>query len=233
MMGPSSNDKTTLLIALECHLSGTITFNGQPFSNAMKRKIGFVTHDDVLYPHLTLALLRCQNSIIGGQLERGVYGGERKWTKPPLKGWFPQCVGFAPWVAMNPTDFLLDLANGVAMGDTNEDQLPLCGQSYQPTLMIVVFFQPMIGVGQIHGWLNPGERGGQREDCGGLGCCPCPWTPLVAIQHRPLARPGLFVLLYSVMCTQGLGFAIGVAVMDEKSVVTLGAIIVITFLPRI
>ncbi|KAL4586544.1 hypothetical protein LXL04_011180 [Taraxacum kok-saghyz] len=58
MMGPSGSGKTTLLTALGGRLpgktSGTITYNGQPFSSSMKRKIGFVTQDDVLYPHLTV-----------------------------------------------------------------------------------------------------------------------------------------------------------------------------------
>ncbi|XP_042061846.1 ABC transporter G family member 9-like [Salvia splendens] len=41
---------------------------------------------------------------------------------------------------------------------------------------------------------------------------------------------GLFVLLYSVMCSQGLGLAIGAAVMDEVSAVTLGTVIMLIFL---
>ncbi|XP_020252076.1 ABC transporter G family member 9-like [Asparagus officinalis] len=58
MMGPSGSGKTTLLTALggrlSSHLTGSITYNGRPFSNSMKRSIGFVTQDDVLYPHLTV-----------------------------------------------------------------------------------------------------------------------------------------------------------------------------------
>lgn len=74
MLGPSGSGKTTLLTALGGRLSGkvegTITYNGQPFSNSMKRNTGFVTQDDVLYPHLTVtetlvftALLRLPNTI--------------------------------------------------------------------------------------------------------------------------------------------------------------------------
>ncbi|TYG71808.1 hypothetical protein ES288_D05G428600v1 [Gossypium darwinii] len=74
MLGPSGSGKTTLLTALGGrlggHLNGTITYNGKPFSNSMKRKTGFVTQDDVLYPHLTVtetliftALLRLPNSF--------------------------------------------------------------------------------------------------------------------------------------------------------------------------
>ncbi|GAV73295.1 ABC_tran domain-containing protein/ABC2_membrane domain-containing protein [Cephalotus follicularis] len=58
MLGPSGSGKTTLLTALGGRLpgkvSGTITYNSQPFSSSMKRKTGFVTQDDVLYPHLTV-----------------------------------------------------------------------------------------------------------------------------------------------------------------------------------
>lgn len=114
MLGPSGSGKTSLLTSLAGRLpgkfSGTITYNGQQFSSSMKRKIGFVTQDDVLYPHLTvletltyaallrlpneltneekieqaelvimeLGLTRCRNSMIGGQLFRGISGGERK-----------------------------------------------------------------------------------------------------------------------------------------------------------
>lgn len=58
MLGPSGSGKTTLLTALAGRLpgkvSGTITYNNQTFSSSIKRKTGFVTQDDVLYPHLTV-----------------------------------------------------------------------------------------------------------------------------------------------------------------------------------
>ncbi|KAI4313992.1 hypothetical protein L6164_026935 [Bauhinia variegata] len=58
MLGPSGSGKTTLLTALAGRLagkvSGTITYDGQPFSSSMKRKIGFVPQDDVFYPRLTV-----------------------------------------------------------------------------------------------------------------------------------------------------------------------------------
>ncbi|GMP65717.1 hypothetical protein CsSME_00026397 [Camellia sinensis var. sinensis] len=74
MLGPSGSGKTTLLTALggrlRGQLTGTITYNGEPFSNIMKRNTGFVTQDDVLYPHLTVtetlvfaALLRLPNNF--------------------------------------------------------------------------------------------------------------------------------------------------------------------------
>ncbi|TYK16457.1 ABC transporter G family member 14 [Cucumis melo var. makuwa] len=74
MLGPSGSGKTTLLTALggrlSGKLSGKITYNGQPFCGATKRRTGFVAQDDVLYPHLTVAetllftaLLRLPSSL--------------------------------------------------------------------------------------------------------------------------------------------------------------------------
>ncbi|CAA2968961.1 ABC transporter G family member 9 [Olea europaea subsp. europaea] len=232
MLGPSGSGKTTLLTALGGRLggrlSGSITYSGKPFSNAMKRNTGFVTQDDILYPHLTvtetlvytailrlpngisgkekvnhaeavisqLGLSRCRDSIIGGPLLRGVSGGERKrvsigqemlinpsllFLDEPTSGldsttaqrivhtlWelanggrtivmtihqpssrlfymfhkvlllsegnplyfgkgleamdYFSSIGFSPSVAMNPSDYLLDLANGVSTNDSREDQ---------------------------------------------------------------------------------------------------------------
>ncbi|KAM0046521.1 putative ABC transporter, AAA+ ATPase domain, ABC-2 type transporter [Helianthus debilis subsp. tardiflorus] len=114
MLGPSGSGKTTLLTALGGRLTGKlagkITYNNQPFCGSTKRRTGFVTQEDVLYPHLTvtetllftamlrlpncltrdekvnhverviaeLGLTRCQNSMIGGPLFRGISGGEKK-----------------------------------------------------------------------------------------------------------------------------------------------------------
>ncbi|CAL1408345.1 unnamed protein product [Linum trigynum] len=75
MLGPSGSGKTTLLTALAGRLpgkisGGTITYNASPFSSSMKRRTGFVTQDDVLYPHLTVletltyaALLRLPKTL--------------------------------------------------------------------------------------------------------------------------------------------------------------------------
>ncbi|GFZ11312.1 ABC-2 type transporter family protein [Actinidia rufa] len=176
MLGPSGSGKTTLLTALGGRLSGrltgTIAYNGEPFSNIMKRNTG------------------CKNSIIGGPFLRGVSGGERKrvsigqemllinpsllFLDEPTSGldsttaqrivstlWelanggrtvvmtihqpssrlfymfhkvlllsegnpvyfgkgantmdYFASIGYAPLVAMNPSDFLLDLANGMCI----------------------------------------------------------------------------------------------------------------------
>ncbi|KAM7279320.1 hypothetical protein ACFE04_006454 [Oxalis oulophora] len=234
MLGPSGSGKTTLLTALggrlgEGKLTGKITYNNKHFTNLMKRNTGFVTQDDVLYPHLTvtetlvftallrlpnnftsqekkmhaeavitqLGLTKCKNSIIGDPFLRGVSGGERKRVSigqemlinpslllldEPTSGldsttaqrivstlWdlatggrtivmtihqpssrlfymfskvlllsdgcplyfgegsgamdYFASIGYSPSLAMNPSDFMLDLANGVtpdeAVGDQN------------------------------------------------------------------------------------------------------------------
>ncbi|KAL8215789.1 hypothetical protein R6Q57_022626 [Mikania cordata] len=231
MLGPSGSGKTTLLTAiggrLGGKLGGTITYNNKPFSSTMKRNTGFVTQDDVLYPHLTvtetlvftallrlpnsfthqqkithaedvidqLGLTRCKTSIIGGPTLRGISGGERKrvsigqemlinpsllFLDEPTSGldsttaqrivstlWelarggrtivltihqpssrlfymfhkvlllsegnslffgkgsevmsYFESIGFSPCVAMNPSDFLLDLANGISSDDSNQE----------------------------------------------------------------------------------------------------------------
>ena len=59
LMGPSGSGKTTLLNLLGGRLvqssgDGSITYNDQPYSKYLKSKIGFVTQDDVLFPHLTV-----------------------------------------------------------------------------------------------------------------------------------------------------------------------------------
>ncbi|KHN36795.1 ABC transporter G family member 9 [Glycine soja] len=231
MLGPSGSGKTTLLTALGGRLRGklygSITYNGEAFSNSMKRNTGFVTQDDVLYPHLTvtetlvftallrlpntiskeekvkkakdvidqLGLTKCKDSIVGSPFLRGVSGGERKrvsigqemlinpsllFLDEPTSGldsttaqrivstlWELACggrtivmtihqpssrlyylfhkvlllsegnslyfgkgseaieyfsnIGYAPALAMNPADFLLDLANGIYTDESNTD----------------------------------------------------------------------------------------------------------------
>ncbi|KAH0735996.1 hypothetical protein KY285_011703 [Solanum tuberosum] len=196
ILGPSGCGKTTLLTGLggrlvKGHLDGVITYNNNPFSSSMKRSIGFVTQDDVLYPHLTvyetlvftallrlpktysvvektahcdaiipqLGLTKCKDSIIGDSLLRGISGGERKRVSigqemlinpslllldEPTSGLDsttalrivstlkdlanggrtvamtihqPSSIGFPPLVAMNPSDFLLDLSSGILSDD--------------------------------------------------------------------------------------------------------------------
>ncbi|KAL8166200.1 hypothetical protein V2J09_007699 [Rumex salicifolius] len=81
MLGPSGSGKTTLLTALGGRLggrlAGSITYNDKPHTNNLKRSVGFVTQDDVLYAHLTVtetlvytALLRLPNTLTKEQKVR-------------------------------------------------------------------------------------------------------------------------------------------------------------------
>ncbi|GMJ01466.1 ATP-binding cassette G26 [Hibiscus trionum] len=58
LMGPSGSGKTTLLKIIGGRLTdnvkGNITYNDIPYSPALKRRIGFVTQDDILLPQLTV-----------------------------------------------------------------------------------------------------------------------------------------------------------------------------------
>ncbi|KAM5559230.1 ABC transporter G family member 22 [Rosa sericea] len=133
LMGPSGSGKTTLLNLLggriaRGNVSGSINYNDQTYSKYLKSRIGFVTQDDVLFPHLTvketltyaallqlpktltkeqkekravdviyeLGLERCQDTMIGGSFVRGVSGGERKRV----------CIGHE--IIINPSLLFLD-----------------------------------------------------------------------------------------------------------------------------
>ncbi|KAI5070568.1 hypothetical protein GOP47_0014911 [Adiantum capillus-veneris] len=66
LMGPSGSGKTTLLNLLGGRhnnvqggdgnntMKGTILYDGAPYNKALKPRMGFVTQDDILYPHLTV-----------------------------------------------------------------------------------------------------------------------------------------------------------------------------------
>ncbi|KAL6275344.1 hypothetical protein ACE6H2_018945 [Prunus campanulata] len=58
LMGPSGSGKTTLLKVIGGRIldnvKGKITYNDIPYNQALKRRIGFVTQDDVLFPQLTV-----------------------------------------------------------------------------------------------------------------------------------------------------------------------------------
>ncbi|XP_024986727.1 ABC transporter G family member 22-like isoform X2 [Cynara cardunculus var. scolymus] len=82
LMGPSGSGKTTLLSLLGGRLTdpntgGSITYNDQPYSKLLKSRIGFVTQDDVLFPHLTVketityaALLRLPKTLMKQEKEK-------------------------------------------------------------------------------------------------------------------------------------------------------------------
>ncbi|XP_068658198.1 ABC transporter G family member 25-like [Aristolochia californica] len=114
ILGPSGSGKSTLLNILAGRLqgnyTGTVLANGHSLNKSVSRRTGFVTQDDILYPHLTvketlvfcsllrlpktlstkektrvaesviaeLGLAKCENTIIGNSFIRGVSGGERK-----------------------------------------------------------------------------------------------------------------------------------------------------------
>ncbi|XP_058088254.1 ABC transporter G family member 25 [Magnolia sinica] len=114
ILGPSGSGKSTLLNVLAGRLqgsyTGTVLANGRTMTKPILRRSGFVTQDDILYPHLTvketlvfcsllrlpktlsnkekvrvaesviseLGLGKCENTIIGNTFVRGVSGGERK-----------------------------------------------------------------------------------------------------------------------------------------------------------
>ncbi|XP_075509345.1 ABC transporter G family member 25-like [Primulina tabacum] len=76
ILGPSGSGKSTLLNALAGRLhhghglSGTVLFNDRRLTKEVVKRTGFVTQDDVLYPHLTVretlvfcSLLRLPNSV--------------------------------------------------------------------------------------------------------------------------------------------------------------------------
>ncbi|XP_076903549.1 ABC transporter G family member 25-like [Bidens hawaiensis] len=75
VLGPSGSGKSTLLNALagrlpEHYFTGTVLANGRKMTKSVLKRTGFVTQDDVLYPHLTVretlifcALLRLPTSL--------------------------------------------------------------------------------------------------------------------------------------------------------------------------
>ncbi|GMH22411.1 hypothetical protein Nepgr_024254 [Nepenthes gracilis] len=79
VLGPSGSGKSTLLntLAGRLHghsLTGSILANNRKLTKSVLRRTGFVTQDDVLYPHLTVretlifcALLRLPNSLSRGE----------------------------------------------------------------------------------------------------------------------------------------------------------------------
>ncbi|CAL5432947.1 unnamed protein product [Camellia sinensis] len=82
LMGPSGSGKTTLLSLLggrvrESTPRGSITYNDQPYSKFLKSRIGFLTQDDVLFPHLIVretltyvALLRLPKTLTKQEKEK-------------------------------------------------------------------------------------------------------------------------------------------------------------------
>ncbi|RVW48888.1 ABC transporter G family member 25 [Vitis vinifera] len=75
VLGPSGSGKSTLLNALAGRIqghcfTGTVLANGRKLTKPVLRRTGFVTQDDILYPHLTVretlifcSLLRLPNTL--------------------------------------------------------------------------------------------------------------------------------------------------------------------------
>ncbi|KAL1187082.1 hypothetical protein V6Z11_A01G223600 [Gossypium hirsutum] len=128
LMGPSGSGKTTLLNLLGGRLiqstgGGSITYNDQPYSKFLKSRIGFVTQDDVLFPHLTVketlmyaARLRLPKVLTRQQKEKRAVDviyelGLERCQDTMIGGSFVRGVsgGERKRVCI---EFLLDLANG-------------------------------------------------------------------------------------------------------------------------
>ncbi|KAF2314297.1 hypothetical protein GH714_025147 [Hevea brasiliensis] len=305
----------------------------------MKRNTGFVTQDDVFYPHLTvvetliftallrlsnsltkenkiklaeavinqLGLNRCKNSIIGGPFLRGVSGGERKrvsigqemlinpsllFLDEPTSGldsttaqrivsivWeqakvgrtiittihqpssmlfymfdkglllsdgnplyfgkgsevmdYFSSVGYTPSVAMNPSDFILDLANGISpCSDSSDNQATVKSlvSAYKSTLSEKLKAE----VQEIDNQLQDGVEDKQFEK----------WATTWWQQFTVLFRRGVKerkhqsfsglkigqVLVVALLAAQGLGLALGAVVMNQKSAAALGSVIMLSFL---
>ncbi|KAJ6817273.1 ATPase [Iris pallida] len=76
VLGPSGSGKSTLLTILagrsSARHSGSVLANGARFTKPVLRRTGFVTQDDVLYPHLTVreTLLFCAMLRLPGAVTR-------------------------------------------------------------------------------------------------------------------------------------------------------------------
>ena len=85
VLGPSGSGKSTLLNALAGRLrgqalTGSILINDKKLTKQTLKRTGFVTQDDVLYPHLTVqetllycALLRLPNTLTKSEKITTVY----------------------------------------------------------------------------------------------------------------------------------------------------------------
>jgi len=113
IMGPSGSGKTSLLNILAGRANaassdGYVTLNGDVINKTLRRRISYVTQEDIFFPNLTveqtlkfaaelrlkesfdvkmqivddiinaLDLRKCATTIIGGNLIRGISGGEKK-----------------------------------------------------------------------------------------------------------------------------------------------------------
>ncbi|KAL6901819.1 hypothetical protein ACP4OV_004695 [Aristida adscensionis] len=213
LMGPSGSGKTTLLSILGGRASGAagavegcISYNDEPYCKSLKRRIGFVTQDDVLFTHLTvketltyaallrlpktmtrqqkeeramdiiyeLGLERCQDTMIGGSFVRGVSGGERKRV----------CIGNE--ILINPSLLFLDeptsgLDSTTALRivqllhDIAEDGKTVITTIHQPSSRLFHKFEKLILLGK-GSLLYFGKASEAMPYFQSIGC-----TPLIAM----------------------------------------------------
>ncbi|KAI4306245.1 hypothetical protein L6164_029538 [Bauhinia variegata] len=162
LMGPSGSGKTTLLKVIGGRLlenvKGKITYNDVKFNAAVKRRIGFVTQEDVLFPQLTVeetlvfsAFLRLPANMSQQQkyarvettmmelgLERcrhtkikGISGGERKRTS----------IGYE--ILVDPSLLLLDEpTSGLDSTSANRLLVTLQGLATTGRTIITTIHQP-------------------------------------------------------------------------------------------
>ncbi|CAA6661534.1 unnamed protein product [Spirodela intermedia] len=203
LMGPSGSGKTTLLKIVAGRLSdnvkGSITYNDIPYSSALKRRIGFVTQDDILFPQLTVqetlvfaAFLRlptkyepptkapegrvypqgtgCRNTRIGGGFVKGVSGGERKRTS----------IGYE--ILVDPSLLLLDEpTSGVDSASANRllqilRRLAKAGRTiittiHQPSSRIFHMFDKLLLISDGHP-MYYGEASNSMQYFSSLGFVP-------------------------------------------------------------
>ncbi|KAI7728690.1 hypothetical protein M8C21_019061 [Ambrosia artemisiifolia] len=195
LMGPSGSGKTTLLSMLGGRLTdhtagGSITYNDQPYSKSLKSRIGFVTQDDILFPHLTVketityaALLKLPKTLTKQAklkqaedvirelgLERGVSGGERKRVSigneiiinPSLLFLDEPTSGLDSTTALRIIELLQDIA---------EADKTVITTIHQPSSRLFHKFDKLILLGK-GSLLYFGKASEAIEYFSSIGCCP-------------------------------------------------------------
>ncbi|KAI7748326.1 hypothetical protein M8C21_006640 [Ambrosia artemisiifolia] len=115
LMGPSGSGKTTLLKViggrLRDNIKGSVTYNDVPYSPALKRRIGFVTQDDVLYPQLTV-----EETLVFAAFLRlsGSMSQKQKYERVEV---------ILKELGLERLEFLLDLATGQVNDITAPDDI--------------------------------------------------------------------------------------------------------------
>ncbi|KAI4370738.1 hypothetical protein MLD38_019053 [Melastoma candidum] len=212
MLGPSGSGKTTLLTAIGGRLGGgrlegRVMYNGRPFLNSLKRATGFVTQDDIMYPHLTVAETLMYTALL--RLPKTLSKPEKSdmnhlQDKIGLLFFYSAFWGFFPMfnaIFTFPQErSMLDKERSSGMYRLSSyflarivGDLPM--ELILPTIFLTITY-----------WMS-----GMHPD-------------LVTFLRT------LLTLLYSVLVAQGVGLAIGALVMDQRSATTLGSVVMLSFL---